>query len=359
MLRVRVSEITGQVKSSRAAAPVTPPPLNGACLSVPSARSAIWVRLPLAFLASWATSMPLKPILLLAITSAAAVQEVCYLGWDHVLVHQPSTGAYSIQHYARYSRPPCVGLAGEPVFVGSVGVVGQRFVALGKGTLLQVDPATGRFVLRQCGGADRLALGLRVACPVVLEGPPRAAWANVSLLAASDEVLLVHNTSQRDSLRGYRIRRGTAESTLVKDYGFDKLPLAGLVWRERFGRHALAALGKGLVLDYEPSSPAHFRVWRLNPSCAKKGTPCNSATDPPLQGPVHEGQFPHAGRAFVGLSADAPADVSLVHLMEIEPAAAAYRILVCDAAKFGRGAPLPCSYYQPRTPLVQPLMPLA
>ena len=111
--------------------------------------------------------MPLKPLLLLAITSAAALQEVCYLGWDHVLVHQPSTGAYSIQHYARYSRPPCVGLAGEPVFVGSVGVVGQRFVALGKGTLLQVDPATGRFVLRQCGGADRLALGLRVACPVV------------------------------------------------------------------------------------------------------------------------------------------------------------------------------------------------
>ena len=288
--------------------------------------------------------------------SATALQEVTYIGWDHVLLHQPSTGAYSINHYARYSRPPCVGLAGEPTFVGSVGVVGQRFIALGKGALLQVDPATGRSALRQCGGADRLPLGLRVACPVVFEGPPQRAWANVSFLAPSDDLLLVHNTSrmQSASLRGYRIPRAADGVTLASAArGFDKLPLAGLVWRERFGQHALAALGKGLVLDYEPASPAHFRIWRLNPKCAS-GTPCNSATDPPLQGPMHEGQFPHAGRSFVGLSTDAPADVSVVHVLELEPASASYRVLVCDVAKLGLHLPLPCSYYQPSTPLLQP-----
>ena len=103
----------------------------------------------------------------------------------------------------------------------------------------------------------------------------------------------------------------------------------------------------------EPAEPAHFRIWRLNPKCAS-GTPCNSATDPPLQGPVHEGQFPHAGRSFVGLSTDAPADVSLVHVLELEPASASYRVLVCDVAKLGLHLPLPCSYYQPSTPLLQP-----
>ena len=36
-----------------------------------------------------------------------------------MLLHQPSTGSYSINRYSRYSRPPCVGLAGEPTFVGT------------------------------------------------------------------------------------------------------------------------------------------------------------------------------------------------------------------------------------------------
>ena len=292
---------------------------------------------------------------LLSLSLAISSPEVTYIGWDHVLLHHPTTGTYTIQHYARYSRPPCVGLAGEPRFIGNVGMLGQRFVALGKGTLLQLDPVKGSFALRQCSTADRLALGLRIACPVVLEGQPQAAFANVSLLAATDDVLLVHNTSQLSTatLRGYRIRRG-AGFTPAGAFGFEKLKLAGLVWRESFGRHALTPMGKQLVFDYESEAPSHFRIWRLNPSCAA-GKPCNSATDPPLQGPLHEGTFPHAGRAFVGLSHDAPDDVSVLHLMELDPASATYRVLVCDSARLGgHDAPLPCSYYQSRTPLLQP-----
>ena len=159
----------------------------------------------------------IRLILAALASSATATHEVTYIGWDHVLLHQPSTGSYSINRYSRYSRPPCVGLAGEPTFVGTVGVVGQRFIALGKGALLQVDPATGRSALRQCGGAERLPLGLRVACPVVFEGPPQRTWANVSFLAPSDDLLLVHNTSrmQSASLRGYRIPRAADGVTLA------------------------------------------------------------------------------------------------------------------------------------------------
>ena len=275
---------------------------------------------------------------------AISTLDVVYLGQDQLLLHRPATGAYSLHQYARYARAPCAGLAPEPVYAGTVGVKNSRFASLGGGVLLQVDPSRGSYVVRRCGGAERLHLGLRAACPVVVEGAPQRGWVNMSLLpvggGAGGELLLLYNDSLPRSagLRGYRFDRGAMDNGGVV---FEQLPLSGLVWRDGFERRALAALGGGLLLDYEPQRPSRYRVWRANPRCAVAGG-CNTASDPPLQGPVHEGTFPHASRRFIGLSTDVgtaasaagrpgtPAAGGLLHVMELDPSDESYRVLVCD-----------------------------
>ena len=107
---------------------------------------------------------------------AISTLDVVYLGQDQLLLHRPATGAYSLHQYARYARAPCAGLAPEPVYAGTVGVKNSRFASLGGGVLLQVDPSRGSYVVRRCGGAERLHLGLRAACPVVVEGAPQRGW---------------------------------------------------------------------------------------------------------------------------------------------------------------------------------------
>ena len=109
---------------------------------------------------------------------AISTLDVVYLGQDQLLLHRPATGAYSLhQSHARLARrAPCAGLAPEPVYAGTVGVKNSRFASLGGGVLLQVDPSRGSTRrARRCGGAERLHLGLRAACPVVVEGARSAA----------------------------------------------------------------------------------------------------------------------------------------------------------------------------------------
>ena len=44
---------------------------------------------------------------------------VTYVGADHVLVYHPLSALYSLHKLARFARPPCLGIAGEPVFAVS------------------------------------------------------------------------------------------------------------------------------------------------------------------------------------------------------------------------------------------------
>ena len=218
----------------------------------------------------------------LLIGASVTPPEVTYIGSDHVLLHMPSSGEYWLQRYCRSALLPCAGIAGEPVFAGNLGLRWQRFVPLGGGALLQLDTARGSFLVRQCHGGDRLHLGLRAACPVLLEAPPQRTFSNVSILALGEDVVLLHNTSgpQASNIRAVRFRRDAVLAGDAK--AFERLPLSGLIWRGSFSRHELTPLGHGLVLDYETESPAQFRVWRLNPRCTS-GSPCNTASDPPLQ----------------------------------------------------------------------------
>jgi hypothetical protein len=221
----------------------------------------------------------LLPLVLAA--TPTAPPDVSYIGSDHVLMHMPGTGEYWLQRYSRYSLSPCSGMAGEPVFAGNVGLRRQRFVPLGGGMLLQLDTALGSFLVRQCQG-DRLHLGLRAACPVLLEAPPQRTFSNASILALGADVVLLYNASgpQASNVRAVRFRR---DAVLAGDSKpFERMQLSGLVWRSTFARHELAPLGRGLVLDYETEAPAQFRIWRLNPACASASR-CNTASDPPLQ----------------------------------------------------------------------------
>ena len=280
-----------------------------------------------------------------ALASSPAAPEVTYVGSDYVLVHTPTSGEYWLQRYSRYVKHSCAGVAAEPAFVGNVGLPEQRFVGLGGGALLQIDTVRHSFLLRQCQPGDRLRLGLRVACPVVLEGPPQRTFANASLVALGNDVVLVHNSSgpQGSNVRAVRFLRD--DVLAGKANAFERLPLSGLVWRDRVSRHELAPLGKGLVLDYETDAPAQFRIWRLNPRCAAARGACNTASDPPLQGPLVDSRFPHAHRQYVGLSIDETSS-SLLHVMELDPRGGTYRTLICDSAKFALNNPLPCTYHQ-------------
>ena len=314
-----------------------------------------------AALAGAAAFSPSQPAALVPPGDAATAPqaELTYLGAGHLLLLHAETGAYTIHHLAKFSRPPCVGLAGEPVYAGSIGVRGQRLIALGDGALLQLEPRRGSYSVRICDlseGGARLRLGLRAACPVVVEVPAaQAGWANVDVVAGSADVVLLHNTSapRGATLRAMRFRRATAAAGLLP--AFERLPLSGLVWRERMGRTELSSLGRGLVLDYEPAPPNRFRIWKLNPRCGlADGPKCNSATEPPLQGPLAESTFPHAHRTFVGVPADEGDASPIFHIIERSVAEGTYRLLVCDSSKLrpAPGAPLPCSYVLPPTPLL-------
>ena len=287
---------------------------------------------------------------------ATSAPDLSYIGSDHVLLYLPASGEYWLQRYCRAAPWPCSGIAGEPVFAGSVGLKWQRFVPLGDGALLQLDTMRGSFLVRQCGGQERLRLGLRAACPVVLEAPPQRTFSNVSILALGGDVVLLLNASRptASNIRAVRFRRSAVLAGELQ--AFERLALSGLVLRDTFARHELTPLGRGLVLDYETEPPSQFRVWRLNPRCAT-GSQCNTASDPPLQGPLAEGQFPHPHRRYMGLSTDDTTPGSVVHVMEIDAASSSYRLLVCDASKFSLHGPLPCSYrlssptpYFPRPP---------